>query len=283
MVESPINIGGRLSMAQTVGIPPSIKTSKDYKQQQRQDLLAMARRFGTPEIFGTWTVDLSGPGFTGTLGARQHHAIEDVPLFCLAYRREWKRMWRFISGKWATRILGGLRASAYVTEYQDRGAPHIHYVLWTKRPIEELVQQNNSPDPQVRIVMCELNPADLGLAGLVRRYQVHKHIQQYCGGTEDGGCRFNFPKEVSAHTKIDTEHENIVYQRGPMDCWVNPYNMHLLKMSRSTMDMQLNVGRKTLSYICKYISKSEDLLKAMVAARDGGADKAGKEQRCRTM
>lgn len=46
--------------------------------------------------------------------------------------------------------------------------------------------------------------------------------------------------------------------------------MHILKMSRSTMDMQLNVGHKTLSYICKYISKSEDLLKATVAGGDGG-------------
>lgn len=266
-----------MSTEGTVGIPASIKTSRDYKQQQRQDLLAMARRFGTPEIFGTWTVDQSSPGFVGTLGPDLHHAVEDVPLFCTAYRREWKRVWKFISGNFATRILGGLRASAYVTEYQDRGAPHIHYVLWTKRPIEELVIQNNSPNPRDRIVTCALNPEDPELANLVRRHQVHQHVEQYCGGSDEGGCRFNFPKDVSASTTIDRERDQVVYERTQQDRWVNPYNMHILKMCRSTMDIQLNLGRRTLSYICKYISKSEDLLKATVARGAGGAETTGKK------
>lgn len=154
-------------MDTNVGVPPVIKTSRAYKQELRQDILAMAHHFGTPEVFGTWTVNQLSPGFTGTLGRQLHRAMDDVPLFCKAYRREWDHIWKFIHGNWADRALGSLHASAWVTEYQDRGAPHVHYILWTKRSIDELIQQNNNADMHDRIVLCARNPPDPTLRNLV--------------------------------------------------------------------------------------------------------------------
>lgn len=61
---------------------------------------------------------------------------------------------------------------------------------------------------------------------------------------------------------MNPEKEEIIYEHAPEDASMNNYNWHILSLCQSTMDIQLNVGRSTLGYITKYITKSEDMLKA---------------------
>jgi len=90
-------------------IPSRVRIGLSYKNTLRQEVMAMFREFGTPQVFGTWSVNMSCPGIQGTIGPQQQ-AVQDVSLFCIGYSREWSRIWNFIHKKWAKRKLGVLRA-----------------------------------------------------------------------------------------------------------------------------------------------------------------------------
>ena len=228
-----------------------------HKQRFRSDVQRQFDILGTPEVFATWSVDLGGPAFVGVFNAMRE-IVYDVPLFCLTYQREWNRIWSFMRGRLADVLLGGLRGWAFVVEYQNRGAPHVHCVLWTKRTLNELIEQNNQGG-RLTIVSCDANPTDVDLRETVQRVQIHGHTENYCVRTRhDGGkyCRFMFPKPVSDCTRVvDNE---VLYRRGEGDVMVNPYCPDLTRFCRSNTDFRLNVGPSAHLYISKYISKSED-------------------------
>lgn len=267
--------GGRFHTNETMALPQTIRTSAAYKVRLRQDLEAMFRHFGTPELFGTWTVNLSGPGFTATL-PNQGAAIVDVPKFCATYQREWHRVWSFIRESWAPKVVGGLRAYTFVVEYQERGAPHVHYVLWTCKSFADLIAQNNSGEAGQVIVSCSARPEREDVAILVDRHQVHRHSEQYCMRTNREGeqyCRFGFPKPHRPSTAFNEATGEVFYERHEGDELVNGYNPELLLFTRANMDIQLNTGERALQYIAKYISKSPPTLQGSVAGVDqGGAE-----------
>lgn len=145
-------------MEDSVAIPESVRTSIAYKQRFRSDVQTQFDSLGTPEIFGTWSVDLAGPAFAGVFDNRRG-VVQDVPLFCVVYQQEWTRIWSFLRGRWSDVLLGGLRGWAFVVEYQNRGAPHVHFVLWSVRSLSELIEQNDKGGRDT-IISCEAEPKD---------------------------------------------------------------------------------------------------------------------------
>ncbi|KAK3804654.1 MAG: hypothetical protein JOS17DRAFT_667566, partial [Linnemannia elongata] len=62
---------------------------------------------------------------------------------------------------------------------QNRGSPHVHCVLWTKRTLDELIKQNNRGG-RLTIVSWDANPTDVDLRAIVQRVQIHGHTENYC-------------------------------------------------------------------------------------------------------
>ena len=101
-------------------------------------------------------------------------------------------------------MLGEVSHYYWKKEYQSRGAPHYHVLLWIKdAPVAGLsfIESRITcgiPDK-------EQNPE---LHQLVTRYQMHK-CSAYCrrkrkhGGYFVTRCRFNFPCSVAAEAQID--------------------------------------------------------------------------------
>lgn len=259
-------LGGRFGNERTITIPHSLRTSVSYKIRLRHDLEAMFRYFGTPEVFGTWSVNMSSPAFSASLPHHQD-AIKDVPLFCATYNREWHRVWGYIRGTWAEKVLGGLRAFCWVTEYQDRGVPHVHYVLWTRKNLAELVQQNNRGDAGQVIVSCSSKPQSPELEQLVLQHQVHRHTRKYCLHEDKNGakhCRFGFPKPQNTTTMVDEKTGQVWYERRQGDEWINGYNPEILGFARSNIDIQLNISPGTLLYMSKYFSDTSSTFQGLV-------------------
>lgn len=257
-------VGGKLDKTEAIVVPSSVRCSVRYKQELRSDTLAMAREFGTAEIFGTWTVNLKNDAYA--LATTQNkETVTDVPLFCMLVNREWHRAWNFIRQQWATFYTGGIRGSEWVMEFQQRGAPHMHFLLWTRKTIEELVQQNDNIDSQ--IVSCSSVSENAELQQLIDECQRHKHSESYCVRTDRIGrkyCRFQFPKELSEKTHVQDDQEIVIYRRKPGDEMVNGYSPWLLLFTRSNQDIQLNLGERAISYLVKYISKKGETFEGRI-------------------
>ncbi|KAG0315819.1 hypothetical protein BGZ99_007247 [Dissophora globulifera] len=135
--------------------------------------------------------------------------------------------------------------------------------LWTRSTVEDMIALN--------IVVAIIPGGDsdrwcpeLGqqLSDLVLRHQVH-NCGHYC--LVNGQCRFKFPKAASEEiTFFDQEANVFVYQRGPDDGRINPYNEDLLRFGQCNMDLQYSVGDKAKHYLCKYTTKGGLVLSGTV-------------------
>ncbi|GJJ75426.1 hypothetical protein EMPS_07784 [Entomortierella parvispora] len=251
----------------TVVIPQIIRTSPAYKVNLGKRLRALLEELGEPQIFMTWSVDLNSLTFKG-LFTTPRQDTRDIPLFCVAYNREWHRVLIYILSKWAPKVIGKVKDYAWVTEVQQRRAPHVHFVFWAERTVDELITQNNSGGPTKVVVSCKRLTGDPVLDELVARHQMHHHTPYYCMKVSKK-CRFGVPVVVSDRTVFDQEAGKVVLERGQEDVCVNAYNPYILKICRSNMDIQLNKGSRSIDYLHKYMSKvsslSEGVLREMLA------------------
>ena len=100
-----------------------------------------------------------------------------------------------------TAPLGKIADWFYRVEYQQRGSPHIHMLIW----LENAPTFGIDFDCDVvkfidRIITCEKPTEDSDLLALVNR-QVHRHSHT-CRKKSKSVCRFNYPQPPMRTTKI---------------------------------------------------------------------------------
>lgn len=97
--------------------------------------------------------------------------------------------------------LGKIADWFYRVEYQQRGSPHIHMLIWLEDA--PVYRCNNDSDVTTfidKIITCKKPDNDPELVLLVNR-QMHKHCQT-CRKKSKAGCRFNFPQPPMTSTTI---------------------------------------------------------------------------------
>ena len=96
--------------------------------------------------------------------------------------------------------LGEIVDYAIRIEFQARGSPHAHCVIWVKDAPEFGVDNNDDVCDFIdQYVSCKVPAEDVKLKNLVLLLQKHKH-SSYCKRNKT--CRFSFPKPPSAKTLI---------------------------------------------------------------------------------
>ncbi|KAF9318547.1 hypothetical protein BG006_003173, partial [Podila minutissima] len=175
MKKCDIMDGGRLKRDETVSLPSCLRSAIQYKVALRYDLFAMFKELGVPQVFLTWTVNLKSTAFRANFPSAEE-AMNDVGLFAMVFHKEWERIWSYIDKEWATKVVGGVRSFAWVVEYQDYGAPHVHIVLWAGKSLEELISQNNREGNEI-VITCARQHRDPEVRRLLARLQVHKHTE----------------------------------------------------------------------------------------------------------
>ena len=100
--------------------------------------------------------------------------------------------------------LGKIKHYAIRVEFQVRGSPHIHSLVWV---IGAPILSTTSEDEYVpfidNIIKCELpNPQERPrLFELVQTYQTHSHSKS-CGKYKNMEYRYSFGKYFTDHTVI---------------------------------------------------------------------------------
>ena len=97
--------------------------------------------------------------------------------------------------------LGKVADWFYRVEYQQRGTPHIHMLIW----LEDAPVYGSDSDDELtsfidEIITCKMPSNDSELALLVNR-QIHRHSQT-CRKKSKAECRFNFPQPPMKSTNI---------------------------------------------------------------------------------
>ena len=196
----------------------NVRGSPPYYQRTFYDLLAMIRQLGTPTWFFTLSAaDMKWPDMIQTI-AKQYgvcYTDEDVNALSFEDKSNWLRrnpvtaarhfhyrlnvfFQQFL--KSTAMPLGDIADYAIRIEFQARGSPHAHCVIWVKdAPKYGIDDDQLVCDFIDQYITCGL-PSDEGkLKELVLLLQQHKH-SSYC--KRHNKCRFTFPKPPSTKTLI---------------------------------------------------------------------------------
>ena len=261
----------------------SVRGSKQYWYLRRSEVLCMVREYGSPTLFLT----LSCAEYESLEISRYLRKVNDVPdsypigKLCIedpiSVSRKFSQKFHdfFQTVILKGQVLGQVTHYFYKKEYQARGAPHYHIILWIdgaptvgKDEPEEVLQWI-----QERIT-CRIpdensNPE---LHQLVNKYQRHK-CSGYCQrrkkakGTFITYCRFGYPRQVCDSATLRSMDECLksshrqMYRlpRSPQEIRINNYNPLLLMLWKANMDIQF-IGESSLAvaqYVTGYVTKAE--------------------------
>ena len=119
-----------------------------------------------------------------------------------------------------TNVLGKIKDYVVKIEFQQRGTPHIHLILW----VEDAPVYGVESDEVVcafidKYIQCNVptEEEDEELNRLVLRCQVHKCLKSKCKKKNNSNCRYNFPKLPSNQTLISKGHSCDEYLELPKE------------------------------------------------------------------
>ena len=235
----------------------SMRGSKQYWFLRRSEVLCMVREYGSPTLFLTLSCAEYDSVHIATYLRKMNQVSESYPIgrLCtedpVSVSRKFSQKFHdfFDTVILKGGALGRVAHHFYKKEYQARGAPHYHILLWIEgapvagREDDEQVLQWIQERITCRIPEEESNP---DLHNLVTKYQSHR-CNNYCRrrkrvkGTFITQCRFGFPRptcENAALLSVDecmklSHRKMYKLPRSAEDIRINNYNPHLLVLWRA--------------------------------------------------
>ncbi|OXA37426.1 ATP-dependent DNA helicase pfh1 [Folsomia candida] len=254
----------------------AIRGSRSYWKKYTGDIMAMISRLGTPTFFLTVSYDdMGSPDVLTAMWKACHekndplpNKIEDLPFEVrrellnsnpVAAARHFNLRTQELIKLLTTDVtIFGKPVVDYTfrVEFQDRGSPHLHSLIWVDNPPDFSSTEGIAFID--RNVSCRLEGT--GMDDIVRRYQWHKDTTTcFKKGSE---CRFGFPRPLATKTTIKPDESSrgrgVILQRKKGEERINNYHPKLLGLLRCNMDIQVVIGVAGVAYyIAKYIGKNE--------------------------
>jgi len=172
------------------------------------------------------------------------------------------------------KIYGEVQAFICTIEWQKRGLPHAHILLWLK--------ENLSPNDIDKFISAEIPDPDLdpNLHEIVKKHMIHGPCGKYNPKSpcmKDGKCSKKFPRPFVKETQTGKDGFPLYKRRSPEDGglsfeltttkssitvdnrWVVPYNSVLSRTFEAHINTEYSGSSiKAIKYICKYINKGSD-------------------------
>ncbi|XP_057451985.1 uncharacterized protein LOC130743773 [Lotus japonicus] len=249
-----------------VYLPASFKGGKRDMFNNCQDAMAISNTYGYPDLFLTITCNPKWPEIDRHVYANGLSASDRPDLACRVFHMKLNAL--IIDLKNGD-FFGKAIAGTYNIEFQKRGLPHAHILLW-------LSTENKLRSPNmIDFVICAELPDPEGFPKLfecVSNYMVHGP----CGLSKrdspcmkNGHCSKFFPKKFVAATTFDSDGYPIYKRRNtgvvtirkgvPLDNrYVVPYNPKLLMKYRAHINIEYCNKANSIKYLFKYINKGVD-------------------------
>ena len=240
----------------------SIRGSKQFWFLRRSEVLCMLREWGPPALFLNDNISDNYP--IGKL------CTEDPISVTHKFDQKFHNFFSTLKGK----VLGKVTHHFVKKEYQARGAPHYHVLLWIENaPVIGI----NSDDEVLQWIQeritCRIpdQASNPELHWLVTKYQTHR-CSNYCkrrkkvNNTFITKCKFGFPRVETEQGVINSVDECLktrskIYSlpRSSMETKINDYSPILLLIWKANLDIQY-VSDSSLAiahYVTGYVTKAE--------------------------
>ena len=175
-------------------------------------------------------------------------------------------------------IFGTTVAHIYTIEFQKRGLPHMHLLIFLDAAAKPITPA------QVDSIVCAELPdqaAEPHLYSIVSKVMIHRPCGTHGNSNavcldDKGKCTKGFPKPFSEETMMTADgyptyrrrntgiHEVGGQAQSIDNCWVVPYNPYLSGHYECHINVEVCVSVRATKYIHKYIFKGHDRITAVV-------------------
>ncbi|XP_019173001.1 PREDICTED: uncharacterized protein LOC109168432 [Ipomoea nil] len=243
------------SQGKRIILPSSFTGGARYMIQNYQDAMAICRFLGYPNLFITFTCNPKWPEIERFLEKRNLKAEDRPDIVCCVFKMKLDCLIKEIkNGK----LFGRVKAVIYTIEFQKRGLPHAHILLF--------IQANSEfADPAFMDTIISAEIPDK-----VTENEYYKHVGEFmlhgpCGAARmkspcmaNGKCSKHFPKRYidASHFDQDGYPLSIKY----LFKYVNKGNDRVTaEFYKATIDGAGNeiVDEINMYYDCRYVSACE--------------------------
>jgi hypothetical protein len=239
--------------------------SKRYMIQNYQDGIAICREYGPPDLFITFTCNTKWAEITlAILEGEQANDRADI-IVCVFHMK----LDELLEDIYSKKIFGETLAILYYVEFQKRGLPHVHILLWLDKRQCQITPE--IIDTWISAEIPDPNKDPLGYV-LVAEHMIHgpcgnKNKNSPCMKNER--CSKYYPKEFQNKTSFTNDgftqyrrrDTNIYIRRENHNLdnrWVVPHNLYLLRKYQAHINVEYVNKSKLLKYLCKYANKGPD-------------------------
>ncbi|XP_064625953.1 uncharacterized protein LOC135486783 [Lineus longissimus] len=262
------------SIGQRIVLPSSYTGGPRYMHERQQDAITYVRLFGKPSLFITTTTNPKWPAIIENLHPNQT-APDRPDIVVRVFHQKLKSLMTLIKKG----AFGCLQAWLYAVEYQKRGLPHAHILVWLT-PASRI-----TPDRIDLIISVEIpNPTtEPILHKIVKQNMIHGPCGPFNPRSpcmQDNNCTKSFPKDLRQETEQGTDGYPKYHRRSPDDGghtatitkyhngqphedtidnrWVVPFNPWLLRQMNSHTNVEICSSIKSIKYVLKYVHKGSD-------------------------
>ena len=239
--------------------------------ERQQDTVSYVRLYGHPDLFITATTNPNWTEITDSLLPGQHPA--DRPdIVARIFRLKVLKLMEMLK---CEMVFGKVQAWLYSIEWQKRGLPHCHILLWL------VAEHRITPDKTDDVIGAEI--PDYNDDPTLYQIVISNMVHGPCGSfnhlspcMKNGKCTKNYSKQFRSETLLDTNGYPLYRRRSPesggqtatirvrRQCnytdqeidnkWIVPYNKLLLRSMNCNCNVELCMALDQLSmYLNMYI------------------------------
>ncbi|GKB34511.1 hypothetical protein Tco_0879453, partial [Tanacetum coccineum] len=247
-------------------LPSSFTGSPRYMMQNYLDAMTVCKFYGYPDLFITFTCNPNWPEIVREMSKKGLKPEDRPDVITRVFKIKLDNLIKEFKDE---RTFGRVRGVVYTIEFQKRGLPHCHILLWLE---EE--DKLNTPSQIDQYISAEIpdKEEDPELYQIVTDHMMHGpcgHENPSCPCTVDFKCTKKFPKQFNESTFIDESGYAIYRRRNDGNSikksgsdlhngYVVPYNPGLLRRYQSHINVEWCNQIGSIKYLFKYINKGPD-------------------------
>ncbi|KAI4334690.1 hypothetical protein L6164_013405 [Bauhinia variegata] len=240
--------------------------SRRYIDQLYFDAMAICGTVGYPDIFLTFTCNPKWLEVKRLLDLVRLKPEDRSDIISRIFKI---KLIHLMSDLKTNQVFGKIIANVYTIEFQKRGLPHAHIVIFLQASDKFL-----APNDIDKIISAEIpNPTkDKELYDLVKNHMIHSpcgRLNLHAPCMKTHWCSKGFPKKFQETTSINNdrfpvyrsrstgifiEKNNVIFDNRH----VVPYNATLLKRYQAHINVEWCNQGASIKYLFKYINKGYD-------------------------
>ncbi|CAF4338045.1 unnamed protein product, partial [Rotaria magnacalcarata] len=268
-----VNDGNTDNLGQLVILTSTFTGSPRHMHKYTQDAMTYVKNYGRPDLFVTFTCNPTWEEIQEELLDGQNPS-DRHDLLARVFRQKLIKLMNIIT---KSHVFRPARCWMYSIEWQKRGLPHAHILIWLKDKIKS--------DEIDSVISAELpdRQQDPRLFQIIVKNMIHGPCGSINPGSscmKDGKCTKRYPRQLLHDTQTGEDGYPLYRRRSSEDGgfkakikvkignliqaieidneWVVPYCPLLSRIFQAHTNVEYCNSIESIKYICKYVNKGSD-------------------------